>query len=56
MAGLKRSDKGKHHIPVEISFEIIDLRVKYPRWTMARMIKKLSQTGIWNGRFNCPDI
>ena len=50
LEGKTRSDSGKHHIPFEISSEMIDLRMKYPRWTIARMIKELAQTSIWNGR------
>ena len=43
LEGKTRSDSGKHHIPFEISSEMIDLRVKHPRWTIARMIKELAQ-------------
>ena len=35
LEGKTRSDSGKHHIPFKISSEMIDLRVKHPRWTIA---------------------
>jgi len=52
LPGLKakiRADKGKHKIPDKISSEMIVLRGEHPRWTIARMLKSLSQSGIWNG-------
>ena len=46
----KRSDKGKHQIPDNLSSPMVALRMKHPRWTLARIIKELTQTGAWNGR------
>lgn len=45
-----RSDKGHYQIPQEIEDKLITLRMDHPRWTIARMIKELTRTGMWNGR------
>ena len=50
LEGKTRSDKGKHDIPEAISSEMTVLRCEHPRWTVARMIKHLAQTDLWNGR------
>lgn len=50
LKGKTRSDKGKHQISVDISSEMIALRVEHPRWTVARIIKELAKNSIWNGR------
>ncbi|NBC25218.1 MAG: DDE-type integrase/transposase/recombinase [Bacteroidetes bacterium] len=50
LEGKTRSDKGRHDIPEAIASEMAALRSEHPRWTIARMIKHLAQTGLWNGR------
>ena len=50
LEGKTRSDKGRHDIPDIISSEMVALRSGHPRWTIARMIKHLAQTSLWNGR------
>ena len=50
LMGKTRSDKGKHKIPDDITSAMAAMRVEHPRWTIARMIRQLSETGKWNGR------
>ncbi len=45
-----RSDKGQHKIPDTICSEMVALREEHSRWTLARILKSLTQNGIWNGR------
>ena len=49
LTGQTRSDKGKHRIPDNIAYAIVTIRKEHPRWTIARIIKELGQTGKWNG-------
>ncbi|MCP4721342.1 MAG: transposase [Desulfobacteraceae bacterium] len=53
LPGLKdkeRSDKGKHQIPDNITSQMLALRLEHTRWTLARILKELARTGIWNGK------
>jgi putative transposase len=50
LTGKVRSDKGKHQIPDEIGVAMYALREEHPRWTTAKMIIELTETGKWNGR------
>jgi transposase InsO family protein len=49
LTGQTRSDKGKHQIPDNIAYAMVTIRKEHPRWTIARIIKELGQTGKWNG-------
>ncbi len=50
LTGKVRSDKGKHQIPDEIGSAMYAMREEHPRWTTAKMIIELTETGKWNGR------
>jgi len=50
LTGQTRSDKGKHQIPDNIAYAMVTIRKEHPRWTIARIIKELGQTGKWKGQ------
>jgi len=46
----ERSDKGCFQIPDEIATAMFDIRKQHPRYTVARILRQLSETKVWNGR------
>jgi transposase InsO family protein len=45
----ERSDKGQYQIPVDLADALFALRQEHPRWTLARMLRAVSEKGQWNG-------
>jgi len=45
-----RSDKGEHNIPEHIIDAMFSIRKEHPRWTLSRLLEKLAENDLWNGR------
>ena len=45
-----RADKGTHNVPKALIDAIAALRQDHPQWTLAKILEKTLESGVWNGR------
>jgi len=45
-----RADKGTRQVPKALVDAIAALRADHPQWTLAKILEKLLDNGVWNGR------
>lgn len=45
-----RADKGTHKVPKALVDAMQALRSEHPHWTLAKILEKLLDNGVWNGR------
>ena len=45
----ERKDKGNQQIPKHLADAMAQLRSDHPKWTLAKVLEKLMDAGVWNG-------